>query len=507
MNAGKILRAASLSAVLLAAGAAARAQEFTKYVALGDSITAGFQGACLVARHQNASYPAIVAQQLGVTDFELPLFAEGPLSANLAINKCLGFVFTGTTVGVGPVSDMLGPTNLGLPRPYDNLGIPGANVRDLLNLRQADPNGNTANRFGAAILRNGSNVSPLFGTNAVEQALVLQPDLVSVWIGNNDVLGAVLAGVALEGVTLTPVASFEADFTALLGALQANGRTLVVLNVPDVDAVPFANTIPPFVVDPTGAPVIVGGSTIPLLGPGNAANPCPGGAPACPVPPGTRVTLQAQPLLAQGFGIPCAVAPQLPHCNAPLPDGGFTPPATLSPGVLLFPDEIAAIKARVDAYNAIIASVAQADGAVQVDIHGIFERIVEEGYEVGGITLTPALGTGGLFSADGFHPSNVAHAIIADEIVKALNAALDGDIPEPNLAATLFAPDVPPASGAAVGFDPSAIAFRQLSGVFGPVAEGIGILEPRLVVTPPRRDLPPTAGPRVVERPAVDRSR
>ncbi len=40
----------------------------------------------------------------------------------------------------------------------------------------------------------------------------------------------------------------------------------------------------------------------------------------------------------------------------PLPNGQFIPPSTLVPGVLLYPDEVAAIQAYIDAYNSTIAA-------------------------------------------------------------------------------------------------------------------------------------------------------
>lgn len=459
---------------------AATPTTFHEYVALGDSITAGFQAGCLVERHQRHDYAQILATQIGIADFEQPLFAEGPLSANPAINKCLGFVFENGSITVGPVSDMLGPENLALPRPYDNLGLPGATAEDLVTLTNADPNGDGENRLAAAILRNTVVPgNPLAGTNALQQTLALQPDLVTVWIGSNDVLGAALSGVALEGVTLTPTAVFQPAFQTIVSTLAGTGRTLVLLNISDVTALPFATTIPPVVVDPTTSqPVLVGGQPVPLLGPGNAANPCPTGLPACPLPAGTLVTLLAQPLLEQGYGIPCAVAP-LPHCDAPLPDGGFVPPATLVSGVLLYPDEVAAIQQRTNDVNGIIASVGASAGAVLVDIHAVFDQIKTVGYPIGGITLTPIFGTGGLFSADGFHPNNIAHGLIADTIIRTLDAQ-GSQIPEPNLNAILVTPDVPPAATSAREETATFVlrTSRQMLELFGPVQAGVSLSDP-----------------------------
>lgn len=456
----QILRAAAIAAIVLAGAAPLRAQgsqPFRKYVALGNSITAGIQGNCLVERHQRSTYAAIVARQLGITDFQQPLVGETPTVTNPA-RVCLGPVIAGGTISVGAVSQMTNPLNAALPRPYDNLGISGARVADLVDLRNPNPSGNNVNMSAALVLRNVAG-SPFAGRNAVEEANMLTPDLVSLWIGNNDVLGAALAGVAVDGVTLTPRAAFSAKYSEVITALRATGRTLVVLNIPDVAALPFATTIPPVVVNPTTRqPVLVGGNPVPLLGSRTTAA-CP--TAPCPIPGDTLVTLQALPLISAGIGIPTALG----GTGQPLPDGSFVPPGTLNAGVLLYADEVAAIRNRTNELNAEIAAAASANGAILVDTHALFDEIRGHGYDIAGINLNASFLTGGLFSADGVHPNNIGHALIADEIIQALNAERDLDIPRPNLAAVLFTPDVVPLTATRV--DPLA-SWKMLLEAFPP---------------------------------------
>jgi hypothetical protein len=435
------LRTAAVALGIFAAAAAASAQR--PYVALGDSITAGFQGNCLVERNQVNSFPAVIGRLMGINDFQLPTVTETTTVTNPAIG-CLGAVVPpGTnTISVGPVSQPVGPNNLTLGRPYDNLGVPGFRIGHIRNLKIASGT-DTANFFAAFILRNGQTGSPLYNTSALEQALSLAPGIVTLWAGNNDILNGVLSGIPLDGVTTTPLASFEADYAAVMAALRTgSNRTIVTLNVPDVVVLPFATTIPPVVVNPvTRQPVLdPNGNMIPLLGSRTSAT-CP--TAPCPIPPTTLVTLQAQSMLASGRGIPCPVAPTLPNCNQPLPDGSFTPPSTLTPGVLLYADEVAFIRERVVAINEVIAEQSAANGAFEVDVFGIFNEIQEHGYTIGGVELSTAFLSGGLFSADGFHPSTIAHGIIADEIIAVLNAEAGEEIERPNLADFLFTPNTP----------------------------------------------------------------
>lgn len=440
-------RAATAAALLLALFVSPlHSQTFQKYVALGDTLTAGVEGNCLVTRHQQHSFPKVVADALGIGDFQQPLVSERAVSGPAGV--CLGAVVAGGTITVGAVSQQGSPTNATLARPYDNLGVPGANAGDLVDLRTSNPSGNSVNRSAALVLRNFTG-APFEGRSAVDEANLLSPDLVTVWAGSNDVLGAAVTGVALDGVTLTPLAVFEAKYTQIMTGLRATGRTVIALNVADVASIPFTTTIPPVVFNPTTRqPVLVGGNPVPLLGPRTTST-C--STAPCPLPAGTLVTLGASPLLASGMGIPTSLG----GTGQPLPDGSFSPPATLNQGVLLYPDEIDLIRQRTADFNSRIASIAAANGATVVDIHGIFDDIVAHGYEVGGIELTSAFLTGGIFSADGVHPSNIGYAIVAKTIIDHLNATQGTDFEPPDLARTLFEPDVPVITATGV-IDPAA---------------------------------------------------
>jgi lysophospholipase L1-like esterase len=419
---------------------------FHKYVALGDSLTAGVEGVCLVERHQNHSYPKLVADQLGISDFQQPLLSERAFT-DASTPACRGAVVAGGTITVGFVSQTGHPTNLALPRPYDNLGVPGANTADLVDLKVSNPAGNTANLAATVILRNFPG-GPFENRSAVDEANLLNPDLVTVWAGPGDILGAELSAVAIEGVTLTPVAVFEAKYTQLMAAISGTGRTIVALNIPEETNTPFTTTIPPVVLDSTT------GHPVSLLGP--RTTPTCSTAP-CPIPADTLVTLGASSLLAQGMGIPSDVTVEfggrsVHGTGQALPDGSFSSsPATLIMGVLLYPDEVALMRQRTSDLNAKIASIAAANGATVFDAHALYEEIFAHGYEVGGgIVVTNAFLTGGVFSADGFHPTNIGYAIVAKEILQHLNSVKGTDFELPDMAEAIFAPDTPVLSTSAV---------------------------------------------------------
>ncbi|HET7510626.1 MAG TPA: SGNH/GDSL hydrolase family protein, partial [Solirubrobacterales bacterium] len=197
--------------------------DFTRYVAIGDSLTAGYQSGGLAQASQRNSYPILIYRQATgqSTGFEQPLVSDPGLPAQMEL-RSLSPLFIAPKAGTGQ------PLNLNLPRPYNNLAVPGANVHDVV-ATVTDHGG-----LHDLILRG-------LGT-ALQQAVALHPTFVSVWIGNNDALRAVIAGRVIEGITLTPAASFEADYRTMADALAATGAKLVFANIPDVTSIPFVTT-------------------------------------------------------------------------------------------------------------------------------------------------------------------------------------------------------------------------------------------------------------------------
>jgi hypothetical protein len=149
--------------------------------------------------------------------------------------------------------------------------------------------------------------------------------------------------------------------------------------------------------------VLVNGQPVPLFGP------------AGPLSPDSKVLLPATALLGQGIGIPAALGGRATvgpaGCQNCLPDE-----------VVLDPGELGLIRSRVDANNAAIEEICRAAGVPVVDIHGLLDDLASEGRIVGGITLTSSFLTGGVFSYDGVHPTDLGYAINANEWIRVINA-------------------------------------------------------------------------------------
>jgi hypothetical protein len=190
---------------------------------------------------------------------------------------------------------------------------------------------------------------------------------------------------------------------------------MVLANIPDVTSIPFVTTVPRVVVNPATQQPVLGpnGQPIPILGPNG------------PLQAGDFVLLTATSLLAQGIGIPAALG----GTGQPLPDT-----AVLSAA------EVATIKSHVDAYNAVIAAAATANGAALVDSNAILKSLAANGLEVGGISYSSKFLTGGIFGYDGVHPTAFGYAYIANQFIASINAAFGGEIPPVNLYPYVFGP-------------------------------------------------------------------
>ena len=115
------------------------------------------------------------------------------------------------------------------PPPYiSNTAVPGALVIDIYN-NAAGAHPNTLTQF------------ILGGLTQVQMAERAHPTFVSIWIGNNDVLGAATNSVnGGDSTLITPVATFQTNYGAMLDSVDAIGpQGGILLGVANVTAIPF----------------------------------------------------------------------------------------------------------------------------------------------------------------------------------------------------------------------------------------------------------------------------
>ncbi|MBB6098140.1 lysophospholipase L1-like esterase [Deinobacterium chartae] len=180
-----------------------------RYVALGDSITAGYQSGGLEAEGQRSAYPLLLGELAGK-----PL--AGPIGKGPGCPPPLnGEATAESCVRADPQAE------------NRNFAVPGARVEELTVKSAANVQGEGTRALYNLIL--GPN------DTQVSAALKAKPSLISVWIGSNNVLAAALNGNPAQA---TPVATFENEYARLLDALKPSGAKIVLLTVPDVSQIP-----------------------------------------------------------------------------------------------------------------------------------------------------------------------------------------------------------------------------------------------------------------------------
>ncbi len=233
--------------------------DFSNYVALGASFTAGFTDNALFIASQEYSFPNTLAKQFanaGGGDFTQPWMSDNfgglILAGNPVLNPVTGNrLFSERLVfdGEGPVGlQSLNPfamstTDFALNNPtgpFSNLGVPGAKSFHLI----APGYGNLGNFPAAAnpyaIRMTGATPN----ASILELALAQNPSFFTLSeFGGNDVLGYALSGG--DGSNLiTDTPTFDFALTTVVDALTANGAKGAVANVPNITGLAHFTSVP-----------------------------------------------------------------------------------------------------------------------------------------------------------------------------------------------------------------------------------------------------------------------
>src|SRR5579864_6935959 len=194
-----------------------------RYVSMGNSVTAGFQSGGMNDSTQLQSYPVVFATQ-AKAPFFVPLLNKPGCPPPFVAN------FPPARLGGGSDTDC--SLRNATPLPYvSDVAVPGVTS------------------FGVE-----SNTSPFGGTNALTQFILggrtqvkammdAHPTFVSVWIGNNDVLGSLTSSTNPgDPALVTPEPAFEANYGPILDSIQKVGAKAVLIAVGDVSLISYAET-------------------------------------------------------------------------------------------------------------------------------------------------------------------------------------------------------------------------------------------------------------------------
>lgn len=465
--------------------------DFSNYIALGNSLTAGYRDGTLYSDGQNESYPSMVAKQMqlaGGGTFTQPMMPNntGGFTDLFAASGNTSFYGKLTLQVVNgsltPVASAPGANldNVSSKGPYNNLGVPGARVAHLLAPGYGNPVGLTTNPKTANPYFVRFASSP--ATSVIADFIAQKPTFFSLWIGNNDALLYAMAGGDSTIEPLTPSAQFGQYYNLLINEISTKTSAKgVIANIPSVTSIPALTTIP---YNPITAAVLGGGNVAlgnanidalnaQLYGPLIQILNLVGG--------GDRIKLlsktEANPVLlkdesiqnlgpqiqyaAANSGNPTlvALAPYLAatYGQARQAKAGDLMPLTTrsaigttvtSPGVpatlasrgiaypfedryVLTVTEVAEVNTAISEYNQVIKAAADAKGYAFVDANAKMTELGSaSGIQLDGIKYTATFVTGGTFSLDGVHLTGRGYAVIANEFIKSINAKYHSTLPQ-----------------------------------------------------------------------------
>lgn len=429
--------------------------DFSSFVAIGNSLTAGFTDNALFIIGQQQSFPNLLAQKFalgGGGDFSQPLMADNIGGALLGGNQILGPRLYFDGAGPAPINQV--PTteisNIA-PGPYNNMGVPGAKSYHLLAPGYGNLAGVQAGLANPYFVRMASSPNATMLADAASQ----NPSFVSIWVGNNDVLGYATSGGAgvdqtgnpdvttYGGSDITDPTAFAGIMSQIIGTLGA-GAQGVVLNIPDVTSIPFLTTVPfnPVPLDAGTANAVNGGYA--LYNGGLLQAQAAGLLTQEEVDQRTinfvegdnAVVIEDEYLTdLSALGLPSlrqtTADDLLPLTGASFIGTTVNNDPTLINGVTvpladqwaLTVNEINEIATATASYNSTIAALANQNGLILIDANSILSDISTNGAVFDEFQLNGSLVFGGVFSLDGVHPTARGNAFLANIILRAIDEA------------------------------------------------------------------------------------
>ena len=366
---------------------------FDSYVALGNSITAGYQSGGINDSTQKRSYAVLLAAQMG-TRFAYPSLGNPgcppPVDTFTTQHRVTP---TGFPVSTSSSCYLRGNTVAIL----NNVAVPGAT--------SFDPDAPSTTLTPSANL-----LTQLFlgGKNQVQRAREANPTFATMWIGNNDVLPAAVTGLltAVAGISpgVTPQATFQTNYDKLVTDLTTGNTNLkgVLIGVVNVANAPILFTgralqNPQFV----GALSQAAGKTI-------TVDPT-----TCTATTNSLISFQIVAAIRANQHPASIACEKSPQQTFPLFGDIF----------VLDSQELATLATAVTAYNTYISGKAQAIGFGYLNPNQALDSLKALGQIVptGPNFLAPTAPFGKWISLDGAHPSSAAHVLLTNYLVDVIN--------------------------------------------------------------------------------------
>jgi lysophospholipase L1-like esterase len=464
--------------------------DFSTFIAIGDSFTAGYADGALYRQIQESSLASILAQQFALTgangararDFEFtqPLMPEKATGSLTMLGVDLGRpdrLMLGATGDpdspaapetIKPTKTTEIMTRVAGAGTFNNFGVPGAKsfhlgVGGYGNLSLPAFVGGTSNPYFARFA--SSNAASMLG-----DAAALVPTFFTLWMGNNDILLYALDGGATQNAVppygtastdVTAPAMFTAAYNGAVAALTAApGTQGLLINIPDVAVIPHFTTVPYNPIPMSAADAAAANAAYVPYNLGlNAAlgfitqaeidrrtikfersdtNPM-------VITDESLTTVPGLPSIRHATKKDLILLPVSPKIGEEATPGDPTTiwgvGTALLDGDVLTKFEYGQVETARKAYNKTIKAAADANkDLLFFDVAAMFDELNKNGISYGSGGVSSTFAQGGAFSLDGVHPTARGYAVIANEIFKVINKGFDAYIPpvDPSEYTTVF---------------------------------------------------------------------
>ena len=448
--------------------------DFSSYVAIGNSLTAGYMDGTVSRVGQTYSFPNTLAGQFAIVGggmFTQPSFADDV--DNLGGLTLGGFPIAGTRLVIdasaGGPENIAGSSTIEVSnlqaQAFHNMGVPGAKSFHLVAAGYGNVAGVSLGQANPYFVRHATSST----TTVLADAMSMNPTFFTNWIGNNDVLAyATSGGVGVDQLgnlnpatygsnDITDPQVFASVYSTLINTLTSGSTPAkgVVATIPEVTAIPYFTTVPYNAVPLDAATATQLNSRYASYNAGlrfafdnNLITQAEFARRMIHFAAGKNAVVMVDEYLTDltGFGIPSyrhatyndlIVLPASSFIGTtvggnPLQINGVSVP--LADKWVLSKEEKMLVANATTAYNNSIIAIAASKNIAVADMNAIMTKLkggltVEDGtiYTANYFSSTTASSV--LFSLDGVHPNARGYAVISNEIIKIINSYYHANIP------------------------------------------------------------------------------
>ncbi len=393
---------------------------FSTYIAVGTSITAGEADGGLYNASIQAAFPNLLAGQFALAgggSFTSPLFPANQADGTGYL-KLTGFNPDGTPIITQvPPQAIRGQVNgVTLYTKYtgdlNNFGIPGIKVANVADFTYGNVNG-----FYERLLPFNSPTNTQLYQNFVTTKKS-RYTFFTLELGSNDALDYATSDGMTASRALTDQTVFDANYNNFLGGLTSNAVVVggVVSTVPDVTVLPYFHTITVAALNAVAAKKGFRGISI-VIEALNANGIYSGIYSPRAATDADLIMLTFDPNLIGGTN---------PANGAR--NYGIDPLNPLPSSVVLDAAEVARVQAAINGYNTSIRNIVSRTGLPIFDAYALFNQL-KNGVMENGVTINTNYITGGVFSLDGIHLTPRGNAAVTNEFINVINAKYGSNLP------------------------------------------------------------------------------